>query len=303
MYISHLSVIKECTTKIICDIETSVTVHQKLISSMILLSKSYWRLMELGIAGKTALVTGASRGIGRATCIELANLGVNIVAVARNNSDLEKLNYEINQTIKFTAIGLDLAEPDNLSGLFRTIDSRNIPIDIIVNNLGGNLNLTDPLGPYDEFEKVLYLNFGVAVEVNRNFIPKMQEKKWGRICHISSISALENQGPPQYSAAKAALNAYVRSVGRYLASDNVILNGVMPGAVLTEDGYWDIALKTRPEHVQNYLHTRMAIKRFGTLDEVTKVIAFLVSDFSSFMVGSMVLVDGGQGRGFQDIES
>jgi 3-oxoacyl-[acyl-carrier protein] reductase len=193
--------------------------------------------------------------------------------------------------------------PSNLSDLFSTIASRDITIDIIVNNLGGNLNLTDPLGPYDEFEKALYLNFGIAVEVNRKFISKMQEQKWGRICHISSISALENHGPPQYSAAKAALNAYVRSVGRYLAADNVILNGIMPGPILTEEGYWDIALKTRPEHVQNYLHTRMAIKRFGTLDEVTKLIAFLVSDFSSFMVGSMVLVDGGQGRGFQDIES
>jgi len=259
--------------------------------------------MDFGITGKTALVTGASRGIGRAICIELANLGVHIVAVARNKSDLEKLNYEINQEIQFTAIILDLSEPDNLGELFRTIESNNIHIDIVVNNLGGNLNLIDPLGPYGEFEKVLYLNFGIAVEVNRNLIPKMREKKWGRICHISSISAIENHGPPQYGAAKAALNAYVRSVGRLLAADNVILNGVMPGAILTEGGYWDIALKTRPEHVQNYLHTRMAINRFGTLDEVTKIVAFLVSDFSSFMVGSMVLVDGGQGRGFQNIES
>ena len=270
---------------------------------MIELDGNYGRKMELGIVGKTALITGASRGIGRATCIELANLGVNIVAVARDGSDLENLNNNINQAIMFTAIELDLTEPENLSKLFKEIDSRSIQIDIIVNNLGGNLNLTDPLGSYDEFEKVLYLNFGVAVEVNRYFIPKMQEKKWGRICHISSISALENQGPPQYGAAKAALNAYVRSVGRHLAADNVILNGIMPGAVLTEGGYWDIALKNRPEHVQNYLQTRMAIKRFGTLNEVTKVIAFLVSDFSSFMVGSMVLVDGGQGRGFQHQES
>ena len=253
--------------------------------------------MELGIDGKTALVTGASRGIGRATCIELANLGVNIVAVARNKQDLDSLGEEVNQSVTFTPIIVDLSYPKNLDELFLATESQNI--DIIVNNLGGNLGLTNPLGPYEEFEKVFYLNFGVAVEINRHFIPRMIENKWGRICHVSSISALENQGPPQYCAAKAALNAYVRSVGRYLSAENIMLNGVMPGAVFTEGGYWDEASTNRPEYVQEYLQSRMAIKRFGTLGEITKVIAFLVSDLSSFMIGTTVLADGGQGKAFE----
>jgi 3-oxoacyl-[acyl-carrier protein] reductase len=259
--------------------------------------------MDLGISGKTALVTGGSRGIGRAICLELADNGVNIVAVARSEGDLDSLSQEIGQRVNFTPLTLDLSVRSNLKQLFLAVQKQNIEVNIIVNNLGGNLNLTEPLGSYDEFESVFYLNFGVAVEINRFFIPKMRQNGWGRICHISSISALENQGPPQYCSAKAALNAYVRSVGRFLSKDNIIVNGVMPGAIKAKGNYWDEATINRPEYVENYLRSRLAINRFGTLDEVTKVVAFLVSDLASFMVGSMVLVDGGQGRSFEHVSN
>ena len=146
------------------------------------------------------------------------------------------------------------------------------------------------------------LNVEVAIGINRVFIPEMQKRKWGRICHVSSISALENQGPPAYCAAKAALNAYVRSLGRYVSSDNVILTTVMPGAVFTKGGYWDIASQNRPEHVEKYLAERMAIHRFGTIEEISEVVTFLCSDLSSFCVGSCLLVDGGQGRVFYPSE-
>jgi NAD(P)-dependent dehydrogenase (short-subunit alcohol dehydrogenase family) len=161
--------------------------------------------MDLKISGKTALITGASRGIGRATCIELANNGVNIVAVARNENDLNSLNEQIVSGVSFTPIALDLAIPSNLEKLFLQIHERNIEISIIVNNLGGQLEVTDPLGQYNDFEKVFYLNLGVAVGINHHFVPRMVKNKWGRICHVSSIAALENQGPPQYCAAKSAL--------------------------------------------------------------------------------------------------
>jgi 3-oxoacyl-[acyl-carrier protein] reductase len=259
--------------------------------------------MDLGISGKSALVTGASRGIGRSTCVELANNGVNIVAVARNGSELDSLGEQIGSGVRFTPIVLDLTIPSNLEKLFAFIHKQNIEISIIVNNLGGQLNITDPLDQYINFEKVMYLNLGVAVEINRHFVPSMVKNKWGRICHLSSIAAIENQGPPSYCAAKSALNAYVRSVGRFLAEENVILNGVMPGAIRATGNYWDDATINRPEYVENYLRTRMSIKRFGTLDEVTKIISFLVSEHASFMVGTMVLADGGQGRSFEHIES
>ena len=144
----------------------------------------------------------------------------------------------------------------------------------------------------------MYLNVEVAVELNRAFIPHMIKKKWGRICHISSIAALENQGSPAYCSSKAALNAYVRSVARYVAKHNVILTSVMPGAIFTKGGYWDGELKKNPNRVKKYLSERMAINRFGTTSEISEIVKFLCSDLASFFVGSAILVDGGQGRSF-----
>jgi len=193
---------------------------------------------------------------------------------------------------------LDIATSNGPNLLIEYVRQQNIKPDIIVNNVGGNLGFSDPLGPVDEWQQVMRLNVEVALEINRAFIPHMREAKWGRICHVSSISALENQGPPAYCAAKAALNAYVRSLGRFVCADNVILTSIMPGAIFTKDGYWDTALQDRPDHVANYLNERMAIRRFGRVEEISELVAFLCSEQASFCVGSALLADGGQGRSF-----
>ena len=94
----------------------------------------------------------------------------------------------------------------------------------------------------------------------------------------------------------------MRGVSRYLASENVIMTSVMPGAIFTEGGYWDEVSKNRPEHLKKYLEERMATKRLGHVSEIAELITFLVSEHSSFMVGSSVLADGGQGRVFSEYD-
>ena len=141
-------------------------------------------------------------------------------------------------------------------------------------------------------------NINIAIDINRYVIKSMRKKKWGRIVNISSISALENQGSPSYCAAKAALNAYTRSVGRHISKDNIIMTSVMPGAIKTEGGYWDLKSKLDKKHVRNFIKNRMAINRFGTVKEISNFVVFLSSDKASFCPGSSFLVDGGQGRVF-----
>ncbi len=254
--------------------------------------------MDMGIAGKTALVTGASRGLGASICRNLAAEGVRIVAVARTEAQLIDLVGGLPREKAHLAVAIDLAESAAAHDLIAHLDSLGIEPDIIVNNVGGTLDLNDPLGSAAELLAVWHLNLGLAVDINRRYIPGMRNRQWGRICHISSISALENQGPPSYCAAKAALNAYVRSLARYVSRDNVILTGVMPGAVLTEGGYWDEASRRRPDHVRRYLDERMAIGRFGSEEEISALVTFLTSEHASFCVGSILLADGGQGRVF-----
>lgn len=255
--------------------------------------------MELEIQGKLALVTGAGRGLGEGICRSLVQEGVRILATSRTADDLDRLVEELGgEAAGHRAVPLDIAAADGPAKLIAYMQAIGFQPDIIVNNVGGNLGHTDPLGPVEEWQQVMRLNVEVALEINRAFIPQMQVRKWGRICHVSSISALENQGPPAYCAAKAALNAYVRSLGRYVAADNVILTSVMPGAVFTKDGYWDHASRERPAHVVKYLDERMAIRRFGRIEEISELVVFLCSERASFCVGSALLADGGQGRVF-----
>lgn len=255
--------------------------------------------MDLGIAGRTALITGAGRGLGGAIAGVLAREGVRTLLVSRGEEALEALARQLAGDQRHEAVSIDLAEPAAVERIRDWVDELGVNIDIVINNVGGTLDVDDPLASWGEFQRVLNLNLGVAVEVNRAFIPQMRNQRWGRICHVSSISALENQGPPSYCASKAALNAYIRSVGRFVSPENVILTGIMPGAVFTAGGYWDTASRERPEHVRRYLKERMAIRRFGTEREIAEAATFLVSDQASFLVGSILLADGGQGRVFQ----
>jgi 3-oxoacyl-[acyl-carrier protein] reductase len=171
-------------------------------------------------------------------------------------------------------------------------------VDIAVHNAGGTLDISDQFCSLDDWRRIYRFNFEIAVELNSLLIPTMQENKWGRVCHISSISAMENHGPVPYCAMKAALTAYTRSMGGVVAPDGVVISAVLPGAVFTEGGYWDKTLHERPEHVKKYLGERQRIGRFGRPEEIGNFVAFLCSDMASFNTGSIIPIDGGQGRGY-----
>lgn len=255
--------------------------------------------MNLGIQGKRALITASGRGLGRNSALHLAAEGAVCAVVSRTTSDIEALLAELREYgsghMGFTSDLVAEGAPETFVADLKK--EFGMP-DIIIHNLGGTLDVNDPLAPIAEWRKVWRANIDVAVELNHFLIPAMRERRWGRIVHIASISALENHGPVQYCSAKAALVAYTRSMGRFIAPDNVIMTALLPGAVLTKGGYWDQALVERPQHVEKYLTERMAIHRFGTEDEIGNTVTFLASDLASFCVGSVLTIDGGQGRGF-----
>jgi len=256
--------------------------------------------MDFGISGKRALVTGAGRGLGRSIALALAHEGARLLVTSRTKADLDSLTAELKKASSqpHAALALDITRQEGPGELIQWLESLQASPEIVVHNVGGNLDITDPFCTIEDWRRVMRINVEVAVELNRVLIPRMQKVRWGRVVHVSSISAWENQGPPSYCAAKAALTAYVRSMGRFVAKDGVVLTSILPGAVLTKDGYWDIASKERPEHVEQYLKERMAIQRFGTPEEISGLATFLCSDLASFCIGSAFLADGGQGRTF-----
>lgn len=252
--------------------------------------------MDLGLTGKKVLVTGASRGLGRSIAACLAKEGARVALVARNHEEMESFLEEYGQ--QHLALTYDLMEKDNPGKMVKDLTMKMGEPDIVVHNVGGTLDITDPFCSLDDWQKVYRFNLEIAVELNLLLIPYMQRQKWGRVVHVSSVAALENQGTVPYCSIKAALCAYTRSMGRFVSKDGINISAVLPGAVYTEGGYWDKTSKEKPEHVEKYLKERMAIQRFGEPDEIGKVVTFLCSKHASFIVGSNFLVDGGQGKSF-----
>lgn len=242
--------------------------------------------MNLGIEGKTALVTGGANGIGGAITRALSAEGVRVFYTTRDMAAAGKMEYG-------QAIYHDLRD---LKSLAREVG----PVDILVNNAGSTMNVTDPYCDFEQQREVMRLNYEVPFRLCALLLPAMKERGWGRVVNISSCSGLENRGPVTFSAAKAALTAYTRGVGRILASEapGVVMTAIFPGLILTEGGHWDRVIRDRPEHAERYLREQSPIARFGKPEEVACVAAFLCSDKSSFMHGALVPVDAGLSKHF-----
>ena len=255
--------------------------------------------MDLGLAGRTAFVSGASRGIGAACARTLAAEGARVAACARDADALGVLVDACGgRAAGHDFLALDLLEPDAPRAAAAWLERSFGEIDIVVHNLGGTLGVRDPLGPAGDWERVLHFNLGIAIDLNAALIPAMRARGFGRVIAISSLAAFEHQGSIPYSVAKAALTAYVRGLGRTCAPDGVVVTAVVPGVIASEGNTWDELRKHDPSQAQRYLDERVPRGMFGTPEEVAQAVAFLAGRHADPFAGSIVPLEGGQGRSF-----
>ena len=255
--------------------------------------------MDLKIKGKWALVTGGANGIGKEISKELASAGVNLVVTSRTIGPIEKLKKEItNLDIKVEGVIADFLDQDWINNFSEQV--RKYDFEILVNNAGHNLNVTDPYCSVEDWNKVMNLNFFTAVQLSNLLIPKMKSLGWGRIVNITSCAGVENMGPVTYGVAKSSLTVYTRTMGRILATEGgeVVMTAVFPGVVLTEGGHWDKVLKEDPERAKQYLDEKCPLGRFGKPNEISPVVAFYCSEHASFSHGAIIPADAGQARSY-----
>jgi len=250
--------------------------------------------MQLGIKNKRVLISGASNGIGKELAYQFAKEGCKLTLIARNKLKLSRIHKKIGGKKRghyfFSA---DLLPEGNANKISRKI-LNNIGVhDIIVHCVGGALGVGNPFAKHTDWLKVWRFNVGIAIEINNIFVKPLIKKKWGRIVHISSISAIEGDDKIAYASSKSYLNSYIKGLSKLFVNKNIIFSGVMPGPLLTKGKFWEKQLKKNPSKVKSYLNKHLAIKRFGKADEICPFILLLSSKHASYAPGTIISVDGG----------
>ncbi len=244
----------------------------------------------LPLAGKLALITGSSQGIGRATAIRLAQSGADIVINYRSNANAAaEVKAHIEEMgRRCIAIQADVSQEEDVSRLFSGATEALGPIAILVNNAGTTRDKLIIQMSLADFEHVLNTNLRSTFLCTKAALRGMIRARWGRIVNISSPAGLlGNAGQANYSASKAAIVAFTISTAREMASRNITANAIAPGFIPTE------LTSILTEEQRKFLLDVTPLGRFGTPEEIAAAINFLCSPEASYITGQILGVDGG----------
>ncbi len=239
---------------------------------------------------KCALITGATRGIGKQIAITLAKQGYNIALNYRKeNEELENTKKEIEEIgVQVIAVKGDVANFEECENFVKQVIERFGQIDVLVNNAGITKDMLLMRMKKEDFEQVIDTNLVGTFNVTKNVVPYMMKARSGRIINISSVVGISgNAGQTNYSASKAGIIGFTKSLAKEIASRNILVNAVAPGFI--ETNMTDV-LK---DDVKQEIAKNIPLKRMGTAQDVANVVKFLASDDSSYITGQVINVDGG----------
>ena len=253
--------------------------------------------MDLGLEDKVAIVTGASRGIGKGIAEGLAAEGCHVAICARGEDALTGAAHDIEEHgVDVLAVPMDLTEAGNPEAFVQQTADHFGRLDIVVGNVGGNRR-----GSFDElsdedWEYILDLNLKSHIRTSRAAVPHLREAGGGSICYITSIFGRElgGAGLSLYNTTKSALISLSKVMAQELTPEGIRVNSVAPGSIRFPGGSWDRRVKEQPEKMKEFVAENLPIGRFGRVEEIADTVAFLVSERASLITGACLNVDGGQ---------
>ena len=242
--------------------------------------------MNIDLSGRTALVTGSTRGIGRAIAELLARCNARVAVVGRDRARSEEVATQLPGTAK--GFSCDIADVASVTKLVEDVEKELGGVDILVNNAGLTRdNLLMRLKD-DDWDAVLDANLRGAFVAIRAATRGMMKRRWGRVINIASVVGIVgNKGQANYAASKAGLIGLTKSVAKELASRNILANAVAPGFIET-----DMTAAMTPD-ARTTLSQQIPLERLGTPNDIAGVVGFLASEYAAYITGQVFVVDGG----------
>jgi 3-oxoacyl-[acyl-carrier protein] reductase len=255
--------------------------------------------LEKEFLGKKIIITGASRGLGAMLCKCLAERGAQIAMLSRSKIEMENIKGQLKNSSDHISIKVDLLKNSSIDLAFRKAKKFLKQVDIILHIAGGGFGLKDKLISNEDLKKLFQVNLGAAVEINRLAIKYRNKNHFLKLIHVGSIASYEAVASVGYNVVKSALAAYVRSLGRELYNNKVLVTGIMPGGFTAPGNAMERFKKKNPKEYINFIKTRLPRGIMGSADEILPILLFLCSNHSSMMGGCMVPIDAGEGKSYQ----
>jgi 3-oxoacyl-[acyl-carrier protein] reductase len=253
--------------------------------------------MDLGLKDKVVMVTGASRGIGKAIALGFAVEGARLSICARTPADVKGASRDLEKSgAVVLASPRDITQDIEVETFVRETLDRFGRIDILINNVGGSRWTPTLEIPASEWHAILDLNLVSAARMSRAVIPSMQQQGGGVIIMISSIYGRESGGHITYNAAKAAEISMAKALAHEFAADRIRVNSIAPGSIFFAGGGWERRQKADPQGIAEFIKRDIPLGRFGRPEEIADVVVFLASERASLVTGACINVDGGQSK-------
>ena len=243
----------------------------------------------MNLEEKVAIVTGSSKGIGRAIAIELARSGAKVVVSGRNQERVEQVRNEIKkENTEVIAVVADVSKMDDAVNLVNKTLEKWERVDILVNNAGINRDNLIMRMAQEDWEDVININLTGTFNCIKSVTRQMMKQRSGNIINITSVVGLMgNAGQANYAASKAGIIGLTKSVARELASRNITCNAIAPGYIETE------MTDKLDDKIKENLRQQIPLGRIGSIEDVARVVTFLASDYASYITGQVINVDGG----------